>query len=216
MGRIPGASHPMLRAERLAAQRGGVTLFADVEFALDAGEALLVTGANGTGKTTLLRMIAGLTQPHAGQLSWRGRTVDAFDPALRAATLYIGHAAALKDEFTAEENLLSLAALHGTRPDSETVHAVRSALDEWSLGRYDGIPARVLSQGQRRRVALARISLARRRLWILDEPATALDTSGVATLEKRIDAHLAGQGVAVIATHQPLMLAAGAIRRLEL
>jgi heme exporter protein A len=206
----------MLRAEGLAAQRGGVMLFAGVEFALDAGEALLVTGANGSGKTTLLRMIAGLTQPHAGQLSWRGRTVGAFDPALRAATLYIGHAAALKDEFTAEENLLSLAALHGTRSDGETAHAVHNALEEWSLGRYGAVPARVLSQGQRRRVALARISLARRSLWILDEPATALDASGIATLEKRIDAHLAGQGVAVIATHQPLAMAAGAIRRLEL
>jgi heme exporter protein A len=203
----------MLRAERLAAQRGGVTLFANVEFALDSGEALLVTGANGSGKTTLLRIVAGLTEPHDGQLSWHGASVAAFDHALRAATLYIGHAAALKDEFTAEENLLSLAALHGATPDRETV---RAALDEWSLGRHDGVPARVLSQGQRRRVALARMSLARRRLWILDEPATALDASGIATLEKRIDAHLAGQGVAVIATHQPLALAAGAIRRLEL
>ena len=203
----------MLRADRLAATRGGVTLFANVAFALDSGEALIVTGANGSGKTTLLRMVAGLTQPHLGHLSWRGAPVAAFDQALRAATLYIGHAAALKDEFTAEENLLSLAALHGAAADRE---AVRDALDEWSLGRHDGVPARVLSQGQRRRVALARMSLARRRLWVLDEPATALDASGVATLEKRVNAHLAGQGVAVIATHQPLALAAGAMRRLEL
>ena len=203
----------MLRAERLAAQRGGVTLFANVEFALAAGEALFVTGANGSGKTTLLRMVAGLTQPHGGQLSLRGAPVAAFDPVLRAATLYIGHAAALKDEFTAEENLLSLAALHGAAPNRETV---RMALDEWSLGRHGAIPARVLSQGQRRRVSLARMSLARRRLWVLDEPATALDASGTATLEKRINAHLASQGVAVIATHQPLALAADAIRRLEL
>ena len=203
----------MLRAERLAAQRGGVTLFANVAFALDSGEALIVTGANGSGKTTLLRMVAGLTQPHLGQLSWRGEPVGAFDHALRAVTLYIGHAAALKDEFTAEENLLSLAALHHAAPDRE---AVREALEEWSLGLHDDIPARVLSQGQRRRVALARMTLARRRLWVLDEPATALDTSGVATLEKRINAHLAAQGVAVIATHQPLALAAGTMRSLEL
>ena len=188
-------------------------MFANVEFALGSGEALVVTGANGSGKTTLLRMVAGLTQPTLGHLLWRGASVAAFDHALRAATLYIGHAAALKDEFTAEENLLSLAALHGAAADRE---AVRDALDEWSLGRHDGVPARVLSQGQRRRVALARMSLARRRLWVLDEPATALDASGVATLEKRVNAHLAGQGVAVIATHQPLALAAGAMRRLEL
>jgi heme exporter protein A len=202
----------MLRAERLTAQRGGVTLFANIEFALDSGEALIVTGANGSGKTTLLRMVAGLTQPTLGHLSWRGASVAAFDHALRAATLYIGHAAALKDEFTAEENLLSLVALHGAAPARE---AVRGALDQWSLGRHDDIPARVLSQGQRRRIALARMNLARRPLWVLDEPATALDASGVATLEQQLNAHLAAQGVAVIATHQPLALA-GAMRRLEL
>ena len=203
----------MLRAERLAAQRGGVTLFANVAFALGSGEALIVTGANGSGKTTLLRIVAGLTQPHLGQLSWQGKSVASFDHILRAATLYIGHAAALKDELTAEENLLSLAALHDVAPDRE---AVRDALEEWSLGLHDDIPARVLSQGQRRRVALARMNLARRRLWVLDEPATALDASGIATLEKRVNAHLAGQGVAVIATHQPLALAAGTMRSLEL
>src|SRR6202158_5897001 len=185
----------MLRAERLAAQRGGVTLFANVEFALGCGEALIVTGANGSGKTTLLRMVAGLTQPHIGQMSWRGAPVAAFDHALRAATLYIGHAAALKDDFTAEENLLSLAALHGAAPDRV---AVGNALAEWSLSLHDDIHARVLSQGQRRRVALARMNLTRRRLWVLDEPATPLDASGVATLEKRGNEHLARQGVAVM------------------
>ena len=121
----------MLRAERLAAQRGGVTLFANVAFALGCGEALIVTGANGSGKTTLLRMLAGLTQPHLGQLSWRGAPVAAFDQALRAATLYIGHAAALKDDFTAEENLLSLAALHGVGADRAAVR--RFAVREVSL-----------------------------------------------------------------------------------
>jgi heme exporter protein A len=202
----------MLRAEQLAVQRGGVTLFANVEFALDGGEALIVTGANGSGKTTLLRIVAGLTQPHMGQLSWRGAPVAAFDHALRAATLYIGHAVALKDDFTAEENLLSLAALHGAAPDRG---AVANALREWSLDHHDDIPARVLSQGQRRRIALARMDLARRCVWVLDEPATALDAAGVATLEKRLNAHLAARGVAVIATHKPLALS-GTMRSLEL
>jgi heme exporter protein A len=203
----------MLNAQSLAAQRGGVTLFANVTFSLDCGQALLVTGANGSGKTTLLRMVAGLTQPHFGQLSWHGAPVTPFAHASRAATLYIGHGAALKDEFTAEENLQSIAALHGVRA---TLENIRDALGEWSLDRDAGLPARVLSQGQRRRVSLARMSLARRRLWVLDEPATALDASGVATLEKRINAHLAHQGVAVIATHQPLALETGVVRSLEL
>jgi heme exporter protein A len=206
----------MLIAERLAAQRGGVTLFADVEFAVGSGEALVITGANGSGKTSLLRIVAGLTQPFSGQLSWRGTPVAAFDHSLRAATLYIGHAAAIKDEFTAEENLLSLAALRGAATDRETMLAVREALDEWLPGRRDGIASRALSQGQRRRIALARMSLTRCSLWVLDEPATALDASGIATLEKRVNAHLAGRGIAVIATHQPLALAAGPVRTLEL
>jgi heme exporter protein A len=203
----------MLRAERLAAQRGGVTLFANVEFALGPGEALMVTGANGTGKTTLLRMVAGLTQPHAGRLWWDRTPVRAFDEALRAATLYIGHAAALKDDFTAEENLLSLAALHDADVSRD---AVRRALGEWSLDRHADVPARVLSQGQRRRISLARLSIGGRRLWVLDEPATALDASGIAILEKRVGAHLAAKGAAVIATHQTLALARGVARRLDL
>jgi heme exporter protein A len=203
----------MLRAERLAAQRGSVTLFANIEFALGPGKALIVTGANGSGKTTLLRIVAGLTQPTVGQLFWQNAPVASFDPVLRAATLYIGHAAALKDEFTAEENLLSLAALHEYAPDPRTVC---DALDEWSLQRHGRIAARVLSQGQRRRIALARMNLAQRRLWVLDEPAAALDAQGVATLEKKINTHLAGQGIAVIATHQALALSAGAICKLEL
>jgi heme exporter protein A len=203
----------MLKAESLAAQRGGLTLFANVTFSLGCGQALLVTGANGSGKTTLLRMVAGLTQPHFGQLSWDGTPVTPFDHASRAATLYVGHGAGLKDEFTAEENLQLIAALHGVQATRENI---RDALDEWSLGRDANLPARVLSQGQRRRVSLARMSLARRRLWVLDEPATALDASGIATLERRINVHLAEQGVAVIATHQPLALAAGPMRTLEL
>jgi heme exporter protein A len=203
---------PMLTAERIAAERGGVTLFADVEFALKPGEALIVTGANGSGKTTLLRIVAGMTQPHHGQLSWQDKPVNAFDHRLRAATLYIGHAAALKDEFSVDENLRSLAALHDAAPAARTL---RDALDEWSLALHAHIPARVLSQGQRRRVALARMSLTRRRLWVLDEPATGLDAAGIATLERRVDAHLAGRGVAVIATHQPLALSR-APRKVEL
>ncbi len=203
----------MLDAQDLAARRGDRMLFSEVSFALEAGAALIVTGANGSGKTTLLRMLAGLTEPSSGELWWRDALVSAFDPSLRAAMLYIGHAAALKDEFTAEENLLSLASLHGVAPSRA---AVRAALDEWSLGQHVDVPARVLSQGQRRRIALARTSLSRRLLWILDEPATALDAAGLATLAHRVNAHLAGQGIAVISTHQPLALNAGAVRSIEL
>src|SRR2546426_12507113 len=103
---------PMLEAQQLAVQRGSVTLFADVDFALGSGEALVVSGANGSGKTTLLRMVAGLTHASRGSIKWRGNTIAPFDSELRAAVLYIGHAAALKDELSAEENLLALASLN--------------------------------------------------------------------------------------------------------
>ena len=191
----------MLEAQHLAAQRGGVPLFSEVAFALGRGEALVVTGANGSGKTTLLRMVAGLSAPAAGRLAWNGATVAPFDPSLRATTLYIGHAPALKDELSAEENLASLASLHGANVDST---GARAALAEWSLERQRSLPARVLSQGQRRRVGLARLRVIRRPLWVLDEPTTALDTAGVAILRAFVTSHLAQGGIAVIATHHDL------------
>src|SRR5450631_205111 len=203
----------MLGAERLAAQRGGVTLFANVEFALGPGEALLVTGANGSGKTTLLKIVAGLAQPDAGTLDWRGAAVAPFAAEARATTLYIGHATALKDELTAEENLISLARLHGAAADAATVN---DALRAWTLEPQRALPARVLSQGQRRRIGLARLRLVRRPLWVLDEPATALDAAGVATLQALLAEHLAQGGIAVIATHQDLALPAGSRRTLQL
>ena len=203
----------MLEGQHLAAQRGGVPLFSDVAFALLRGEALVVSGANGSGKTTLLKMIAGLTLPSMGTLEWSGTAVTPFDATLRSMTLYIGHSTALKDELTAEENLLSLATLHGVSVDAAST---RAALSEWSLERQRALPARVLSQGQRRRVGLARLRLVRRPLWVLDEPTTALDASGVAILHAHLGAHLAQGGIAVIATHQDLALPPGAKKALTL
>jgi heme exporter protein A len=203
----------MLEAQHLAAQRGSATLFAGVAFALRPGEALLVTGANGSGKTTLLKIVAGLVHRSAGSMTWRGAPVTPYAPDTRAATLYIGHAPALKDELTAEENLLSMARLHGAAADAA---AVSAALRAWTLEPQGGLPARVLSQGQRRRVGLARLRLVRRPLWVLDEPTTALDAAGIVTLQETLAEHLGRGGIAVIATHQDLALPAGARRALQL
>ncbi|HEY1458990.1 MAG TPA: cytochrome c biogenesis heme-transporting ATPase CcmA [Casimicrobiaceae bacterium] len=203
----------MLEAQHLAAQRGAVTLFAGVDFTLTPGEALLVTGANGSGKTTLLKMVAGLAHPAAGALAWQGIARAPFDAATRATTLYIGHAPALKDELTAEENLRSLAVLHGT---SAEWAAVREALRAWTLEAQRALPARVLSQGQRRRVGLARLRLVSRPLWVLDEPTTALDAAGIATLQDQLATHLDQGGLAMIATHHPLALREGTWRTLQL
>lgn len=203
----------MLEAHDLAARRGDAGLFAGVDFSLEPGAALLVSGPNGSGKTTLLRILAGATQPAGGRVAWRGDPVGPFDRRLRASTLFIGHAPALKDELTTEENLASLISLHGATVERA---ALVEALNAWSLSRQRLLPARVLSQGQRRRTSLARLQLLSRSLWLLDEPAAALDEAGVTTLARVLSMHLAAGGIAVIATHQDLPLAAGVIRSLRL
>jgi heme exporter protein A len=193
----------VLEADGLAARRGYSTLFRDVTFSLRAGTGLVVTGPNGSGKTTLLRMLAGLTAPVEGELRWRGERVAPFAQALRGALLFNGHLPALKDELTAEENLDAWLRLDGER----VAHGViAQALRDVGLERQRRLPARVLSQGQRRRIALARLRHASRPLWILDEPATALDADGLAMLGSLIDAHLDGGGLCIAATHQALVL----------
>jgi len=193
----------MLEAHELAARRGHARLFAGLSFAVEPGHAMVVTGANGTGKTTLLRMLAGLSWPAAGEIRWNGHPVMPFDPAVRAALAYVGHAPALKDELTAVENLAALLELAG---ESASRDAIDGALDKVALGSRRSLPARVLSQGQRRRIGLARLSLLARPLWILDEPATALDAAGVALLAAMIVEHLDRGGLAIAATHAPLGL----------
>lgn len=203
----------MLEAQNLAAQRGFARLFTGLSFRVDAGEALQVTGANGTGKTTLLRMLAGLSAPSAGEIRWNGRPAAPFDPVLRAALAFAGHLPALKDELTAEENLASLVALEG---EPVTADVLREALDNVALSRQRTLPARVLSQGQRRRVGLARLTLLPRPLWILDEPVTALDAAGAELLARIVAGHLVNGGIAVAATHAPLGLPAARVRPLAL
>ena len=203
----------MLSVHDLAARRGHARLFAEVAFTLASGQALLVTGANGTGKTTLLRILAGLTAPDLGETRWEGRAYRPFDERIREVVAFAGHAPALKDELTTVENLAVLAALGGARP---TPADLDDALAAVSLSRQRALPARALSQGQRRRIGLARLHIVRRPLWILDEPVTALDTAGTALMESLIAAHLAAGGLAVAAIHQPLGLAPERCARLAL
>lgn len=202
-----------LRAERLAARRGYVTLFSDVAFSVHGGEVLVVTGPNGSGKTTLLRMLAGLTAPAAGEIRWRQHVMRPFDERLRGAVAFNGHLPALKDELTAEENLVQWIALDDRLPAPEVV---AEALDEVALGRQRRLPVRVLSQGQRRRIGLARLRLVERPLWILDEPLTALDADGVEVLRALLAAHVDGGGLCVAASHQGLPISRGRERSLAL
>ena len=203
----------MLEAQKLAARRGFSRLFDGLSFRVGAGEALVVTGPNGTGKTTLLRMLAGLTAPEAGEVRWQGKAVGTFDPELRAAVAFSGHLPALKDGLSVEENLASLVELEGSPASRE---AIDEALDDVALSRQRALPARVLSQGQRRRIGLARLSLVARPLWVLDEPLAALDAAGAELLARILGRHLANGGLAIVATHAPLGLPGSRLASLRL
>lgn len=192
-----------LSTSGLACHRGKRRLFQDLTLHVSAGTGLIVQGANGSGKTSLLRMLAGLTPPAAGQVCWNGIPIRQLCDAYRAQLLYCGHLNGLKDELSAEENLMAAAALSG-RPVSTTM--VRSALQEVGLGRCEHLPSRVLSQGQKRRVMLARLLLDQRALWILDEPLTALDANAIAWLSRVIDWHLQQGGLVVMTSHQDISL----------
>jgi len=203
----------MLRGNALAAVRGDRRLFAGLDFALDAGELLYVNGPNGSGKTTLLRMICGLVAPAEGAISWNGEDIRSVGDAYRAEMVYLGHLSGVKDELSGLENLRVNCRLAGHDPSGAELAC---ALGEMGLGGLDTLPTKVLSQGQKRRVGLARLLLARARLWILDEPYTALDSAAVALLQEIIRNHLERGGLVVLTTHQQVLIDAGVVRQLRL
>jgi len=188
-----------LTGSELTAVRGGRTVFSGRSFALADGELLAVTGPNGAGKSTLLRMVAGLLRPAAGAI--------ALDPAgdggTAAATHYLGHLDALKSEFTLKQNLDYWRRLW--RGGS-----VEAALSEVGLGHLANLPVGVLSAGQKRRAAIARLLVVHRPLWLLDEPATSLDAAAEENFDRLLRSHLASGGIAIVATHRNLVVAPSA------
>ncbi len=197
----------------LACFRGDRRLFAGLGFAVEAGQVLHVSGPNGAGKTTLLRILCGLTLPESGEVRWRGQPIGELKEEYAREVLYLGHLNGLKAELTPVENLMAWAALHGFELDED---AILDALAAMALRGIDDLPVKVLSQGQKRRVALARLLLGRQPLWILDEPFVALDRHAVGVLERAIETHLDGEGLVVLTTHQPFTLAAGRLCELAL
>lgn len=193
----------MLSIHDLACERGERLLFHNLDFELAPGEALLVRGGNGRGKTSLLRILCGLSMPAAGAVRWRGEPIGKVHEQYGREMAYIGHANGIKDDLTPLENLRLAAALGGRDLDNATAMA---ALERVGLSRCLDFPARVLSFGQRRRVALAGLMTAGALLWILDEPLTGLDVQGVTMVEQMIRDHVVAGGLVIMTTHQPLAL----------
>lgn len=201
-----------ISAEDLHLWRGEVHVLRGLSFSLEAGQCLQVSGANGSGKTTLLRALCGLIPLEQGRVYWRGADI-ALDPSLYHARLcYLGHENGLKGDLTVSENLRYGTALRRRLQSGE----LSAALASVELPGYAGMPLRWLSAGQRRRVALARLTLMNASLWILDEPGSNLDSAGQQLLHDLLERHLHSGGAAVVATHQELRLEAGRLESLSL
>lgn len=202
-----------LEAVGLECARGDRRLIRGLAFAVESGELLHVRGPNGTGKTTLLRALCGLFEPQEGEVRWNGGDIRKLREEFFREALYLGHLNGIKLELNALENLSIAAVLDG---DHVTEDQVFAALRRMGLAGYEDLPAKVLSQGQKKRVALARLLLSDARLWVLDEPFTALDTAAVELLRGMIVEHVERGGIAVITTHQEVALRSGRLRELDL
>ena len=181
--------------------RGERLLFSRISFTIAPGAGLLVQGVNGAGKTSLLRILLGLATPTHGKVTWEGQPVRILRENYRRHVIYCGHSNALKEDLSALENVRAAAALAG-RP--VTREAALDALARVGVGTAAELPVRSLSQGQKRRIALARLALDQARLWVLDEPLAALDARGGEWLATMLDAHLAAGGLALVTTHQSM------------
>ncbi|WP_214346856.1 cytochrome c biogenesis heme-transporting ATPase CcmA [Pseudomonas congelans] len=191
---------PFLQATALACERDGRMLFENLDLQLHAGDMLQISGPNGCGKTSLLRLLCGLMQPTAGQVLLDAQPLSQQSAAPGSKLLWIGHAPALKDVLTPLENLSWLSTLH----QPAGADAIAAAIDAVGLAGFEDVPCHTLSAGQQRRVALARLYLPGPRLWLLDEPFTALDRQGIEQLENHLAGHCEQGGMIVMTTHHSL------------
>jgi heme exporter protein A len=186
---------PLIQARELSYARNDEPIFGPVDLRVEAGEALLVEGDNGSGKTTLLRVLAGLLQPQSGRIDYPRSAANGLGP--RGQVALLGHALAHKAELSCAENLRFAARLFGLRAGA----SVEQCLAEAGLAGYEEQPARQLSAGQRKRLALARLRLTAPPLWLLDEPFANLDLAGIALVNRLVEAHLGNGGGALITSH---------------
>ncbi|CDZ92909.1 MULTISPECIES: cytochrome c biogenesis heme-transporting ATPase CcmA [Pseudomonadaceae] len=205
-------SSPFLEAVALSCERDWRLLFERLDLQVAKGQMLQIAGPNGSGKTSLLRLLSGLMQPTAGEVRLQGRNLESQRDELARNLLWIGHAAGIKGLLTPEENLTWLCALH----QPATRDAIWQALEAVGLRGFEDVPCHTLSAGQQRRVGLARLYLSPPPLWILDEPFTALDKHGVAQLERHLAAHCEQGGMVVLTTHHSLAEKPAGFREIDL
>ncbi len=203
----------MLEVVGLECMRGDRRLFTGLNFSLEGGELLHLHGHNGSGKTTLLRTLCGLIQPIEGDIRWDGEPIHGLDEEYTAEVVYIGHKNGIKGDLTSLENLRIASVLDGVSISDEQAW---DALERMGLRGSEDLPTRVLSQGQQRRVALARLLVNRARLWLLDEPFTALDKTAVGMLQSVIRDHVEQGGMVILTTHQEVSLTRGEVKQLQL
>ena len=201
----------MLEAVDLECVRGDRPLFAHLSFSLKPGELLHVTGANGSGKTTLLRALCGLTHVHAGEIRWNGTAIQHLGDDYHAQLAYVGHSNGIQGDLTPAENLRVAMSLSG----NNNAEQVDSALKRLGLAAYHRFPSKILSQGQKRRLALARLMVEHKPLWILDEPLSGLDVGSVSLMTTILLDHLAQGGLIVITSHQEIHVQAKTVLQIR-
>ncbi|MBU2883103.1 cytochrome c biogenesis heme-transporting ATPase CcmA [Psychrosphaera sp. B3R10] len=202
---------PLLSSKHLTCIRQDRVLFEDLNFELSAGDIIQVEGPNGVGKTSLLKILAGLSFANEGDVLYRGKNIQQQAEEYRQNLLYLGHQPGVKGELTAEENLEFSLALHG-----QTVADTEQTLSEVDLAGFEDVYASQLSAGQHRRIALGRLWQSTQKIWILDEPFTAIDKSGVSKLEKLFLSHIQQGGAIILTTHQDFNLIASHVTKLTL
>jgi len=203
----------MLEVVDLECVRGDRRLISGLSFSLQRGELLHLHGHNGSGKTTLMRTICGLIRQSHGEILWNGENSRKLGEEFTRDLTYVGHKNGIKDDLNGVENLQLNSRLTGVPVDRKPAWEV---LERMGLRGHEDLPARVLSQGQKRRVTLARLLLSRAPLWILDEPFTALDMAAVDFLQSIIGEHVAQGGMVILTTHQEVSLTRGQVRQLRL